>query len=61
MKKLNFADMGKTLSRAEMKQIMAGSGQCGNACTTTEDCYDVCCTCEISSGSGTCVSNGQCA
>jgi len=25
-KKLNFAEMGKTLTRAEMKQIMAGSG-----------------------------------
>ena len=25
-KKLNYAEMGKTLTRAEMKQIMAGSG-----------------------------------
>ena len=33
MKKLNFAEMGRTLSRSEMKQIMAGSG-----CTSTYKC-----------------------
>ncbi|HKJ30918.1 MAG TPA: hypothetical protein VKA34_03780 [Balneolales bacterium] len=37
MKKLNFAEMGKTLSRSEMKQIMAGSGS--NTCTSG------CCNC----------------
>ncbi|HKJ33221.1 MAG TPA: hypothetical protein VKA34_15405 [Balneolales bacterium] len=46
MKKLNFEEMGKTLSRSEMKQIMAGSSsgcQSGReSCSTFYDntkCY----------------------
>ncbi len=40
MKKLNYAEMGKTLTRAEMKQIMAGSGEDCNCaiCYYTGEC-----------------------
>lgn len=53
----------KTLSRDEMKHIMAGGqpnpgrgGDCGHECTTSMDC-GLCCTC----GMGKCVDNGHCA
>lgn len=42
MKKLNFAEMGRTLTRAEMKQIMAGSGGvCTASCSHDWDCENV--------------------
>jgi|GEM_PF-2843320 len=38
--KLNFAEIGKTLSREEMKQIMAGSGS--DSCPTDNKCDPPC-------------------
>ncbi len=32
-RKLNFAEMGRTLTRAEMKEIIAGYGPCPPGCT----------------------------
>ena len=38
MKKMNVGEL-KSLSRTEMKNIMAGSGtNCGDACTADSDC-----------------------
>ena len=50
--KLNFKDIKKVLSKAEMKKIMAGSTPCGT-CSVMIDGEEVIFDCIIS-GSGAC-------
>lgn len=58
MKKLSLANAEGTLSRSEMKNIMAGSGDAGGSCAVTINCSatkQVSCT----SQTGHCTSSGQ--
>jgi len=62
-KELNFMNVKEAdlLSRDEMRSVMAGcGGDCGQSCASSADC-GLCCTCQISGVTGTCVSNGNCS
>lgn len=51
--KLSLANIQDKLSRAEMKSIMAGSGNTGsclNICQTSADCTSICKTCGGTNG-----------
>jgi len=57
-KKISLANIKGKLSRAEMKNIMAGSGDDGGRCTVNGYCTSNTCTTQ-SGRTGYCYANGE--